>query len=392
MNPVPFLDGIFFSFKPTMAQAKKYHIIIIGGGLAGLTTALHLARKNLSVCLVEKNTYPHHKVCGEYVSNEILPYIKSLGIDPISVGAQQISRFKITDERGAVISANLPLGGFGISRYAFDNLFYKAIVNQVAILFDTVEKVDFDGTHFSITTQKKEALEAEYVVGAFGKRSNIDAFLNRKFMRQKSPWLGVKAHYQMDFPDDTVALHNFKGGYCGLSKTETGSVNACYLATFKAFKKYGDLEIFQKKVLAKNRHLEAFYRHARPLFKRPLTISQISFQEKRPVEKHIFMVGDSAGLIHPLCGNGMAMAIRSAQIFSEMFLENFEKGTMNREAMEQQYTAQWHHEFNERLKAGRLIQRLLMSPYASKAGFLLAKTFPSIVPRLIEKTHGNLNS
>lgn len=383
------MDGIFFSFKPAMAHSHTYDILIIGGGLAGLTTALHLAKRNLSVCLVEKNEYPHHKVCGEYVSNEVLPYLASLGIDPFSEGAKQISRVKITDERGAAITTKLPLGGFGISRFAFDNLLFKAIVNRVDVFFDTVEKVNFHQDHFRITTLKKETIKAGFVIGAFGKRSNIDTFLNRKFMRQKSPWLGVKAHYEMDFPDDTVALHNFNGGYCGLSKTETGSVNACYLATYKAFKKYGDLQVFQKKVLCQNPYLEAFYSRAKPLFKRSLTISQISFQEKKPVENHMFMVGDSAGLIHPLCGNGMAMAIRSAQIFSEIFLEHCQHGKMDRETVEQQYTAQWHQEFNERLRAGRRIQRLLMSPYASRAGFFLANIFPSIVPKLIEKTHGS---
>lgn len=372
-----------------MANRTKRDVVIIGGGLAGLTAALHLANNNCKVCLIEKNEYPHHRVCGEYVSNEVLPYLISLGINPFSVGAKKISKFEITDSKGAPLKASLPLGGFGISRYAFDNLLFEALKNKAEIIFDTVEKVTFEENHFSVTTKKKNVLKADFVIGAYGKRSNLDSFLNRKFMQQTSPWLAVKAHYDYDFPDDTVALHNFKGGYCGLSKTETNTVNACYLTTFKSFKKYGVIDAFQKKELSKNPYLDKFFKEAKPIFKKPLTISQVSFQKKEPVKNRIFMLGDSAGLIHPLCGNGMAMAIKSSQIFSELFLKAFQENNFDRTKLEEDYTAQWQKEFGERLKTGRFIQRILMDPFASKVGFSLAKIVPSLLPKLIIKTHGS---
>ncbi len=253
-----------------MANNKKWDIVIIGGGLAGLTIALHLSNNNCKVCLIEKNEYPHHKVCGEYVSNEVLPYLQSLGIDPLSVGAKKISKFEITDTKGIPVNANLPLGGFGLSRYAFDNLLYQSLKNKATIVFDTVEKVDFNEKQFTILTQRKDVYKADFVVGSFGKRSNIDSFLKRDFMKQNSSWLAVKNHFEYDFPDDTVALHNFKGGYCGLSKTETNAVNACYLTTFKSFKKYGEIENFQKQELSKNPFLEKFFNEAKPIFKKPL--------------------------------------------------------------------------------------------------------------------------
>src|SRR5690606_24208169 len=106
-----------------MPTKKKWDVIIVGGGLAGLTAALHLASNNQNVCLIEKNSYPHHKVCGEYVSNEVLPYLNRLGIDPFSLGAKKISNFEITNSKGVPVKTKLPLGGFGISRYCFDNLF-----------------------------------------------------------------------------------------------------------------------------------------------------------------------------------------------------------------------------------------------------------------------------
>ncbi len=375
-----------------MKVNTKKDVIVIGGGLAGLATALHLANNNVSVLLIEKNKYPNHKVCGEYVSNEVLPYLTELGINPFSLGAKKITKFTITNVQGKPITANLPLGGFGLSRYAFDNLLYEALKTKVTVVFSTAEKIEFHNNSFTVKTKSKDEYKADFVVGAYGKRANIDTFLNRNFIQQSSPWLAVKAHYKYNFPEDTVALHNFNGGYCGLSNTENGAVNACYLATYKSFKEYGNLDSFQKQVLSKNPLLADFFAQATPVFKTPLTISQVSFQKKQAVENHIFMVGDSAGLIHPLCGNGMAMAFKSAQLFSELFLDSFKSKNFNRIALEAAYTKQWQAQFNERLYIGRGIQKLLLNPMASRAGFAMMKLFPALVPLIIKKTHGNPES
>ncbi|RZK61067.1 MAG: FAD-dependent oxidoreductase, partial [Pedobacter sp.] len=69
----------------------KTEILIIGGGLAGLTASLHLNKLGFDVTLIEKSTYPQHKVCGEYISNEVLPYFNWLGIDIATFFPPQIT-------------------------------------------------------------------------------------------------------------------------------------------------------------------------------------------------------------------------------------------------------------------------------------------------------------
>lgn len=371
-----------------MTTKGPWDVLIIGGGLAGLTCALQLSKAGVQVLVIEKQPYPHHRVCGEYVSNEVLPHLNSLGIDPFAAGAKPITRFEMSTKKGALLSAELPLGGFGISRYAFDNLLYEAVKNKADILFETVESVTFSNEMFSVSTLNGKTYKAAYVVGAFGKRSQLDVSLKRSFIQQKSPWLGVKMHYQAEFPDDLVALHNFEGGYCGLSKTETDVVNACYLTTYASFKHHGNIAAFQQNVLAKNPHLAAFFSDAIPVFEKPLTISQISFEQKKPVADHIFMIGDSAGLIHPLCGNGMAMAIHGAKLFSERYLAAGQQGGIHREQLEMDYTRAWKTTFEKRLQTGRRIQSALLHPIAARVGMGLVKTMPSILPHIIKKTHG----
>src|SRR5690606_28497095 len=228
--------------------------------------------KNVKICLIEKNSYPNHKVCGEYVSNEVLPYLKSLDIDPLAYGAKNIQKFQMTNSNGTSLKADLPLGGFGLSRFAFDNFLYQSAKKSATIIFDTVESIEFKADQFTVSTKEKKIHNSQFVVGAFGKRSNLDIYLKRKFVSNRSPWLAVKNHYEYNFPDNKVALHNFKGGYCGLSKTETNVVNACYLTTLKAFKKFGDIKTFQKQELSKNPFLRNFFQEAKPVFEKPLTI------------------------------------------------------------------------------------------------------------------------
>ncbi|MGY0041475.1 NAD(P)/FAD-dependent oxidoreductase [Pedobacter sp. NJ-S-72] len=185
-------------------------ILIIGGGLAGLTTALHLQKAGIAVILIEKDTYPHHKVCGEYISNEILPYLQWLGADPAILHPSIISRLQFSTIQGNSIYTRLPLGGFGISRYKLDNFLYENFVDKGGcVIQDTVSNVVFEKNEFSVFTQTEKQFTARQVIGAYGKRSSLDLKLDRQFIQQKSPFLAVKAHYSGEFDHDLVALHNF---------------------------------------------------------------------------------------------------------------------------------------------------------------------------------------
>lgn len=365
-------------------------VLIIGGGLAGLTAGIHLAKSDLRVILLEKHTYPQHKVCGEYVSNEVLPYLQYLGIGIEELKPAQIHRFLLSTAAGKTIESKLPLGGFGVSRHALDH-FLANTARQAGVVIDQqadVTDVTFARDGFTATTSAKKSYTAKIVIGAYGKRAQLDKRLKRAFFQKESPWLGVKAHYQANLPGDQVALHNFEGGYCGLSQVENGTVNACYLANHHSFKRFRNVDVFQKQVLSRNPFLRDFFAEATPVFDKPLTISQISFSRKEPVENHMLMCGDTAGLIHPLCGNGMAMAIHSAKLASELIIQFFKGQMANRLSLERQYAAAWSAEFKGRLLAGRVVQSILTSPGITSALLKGLHLAPVLLPLIIRQTHG----
>ena len=372
-----------------MNKLPNFDVIIIGGGLAGLTNAIHLSKFNRQVLLIEKDSYPKHKVCGEYISNEVLPYLNSLGIDPINEGAKQITEVQVSTTKGNLIKGELPLGGFGMSRYFLDNLLIKkAQLNGVQVLKDSVDSIVFENEVFTVRTKDSKLYQSKITIGAFGKRSKLDLKMNRKFIKKKSPYLAVKIHVEGNFPENLIALHNFKGGYCGVSKVENNSINLCYITEYKSFKKFKTISEFQKQVVFKNKHLKKIFEETNPVFKKPLTISQISFETKNPVENHIIMCGDTAGMIHPLCGNGMGMAISSARLASERILQFLNGEIQTREELEKQYFKDWNREFKIRLSAGHFIARLFRNQTILQIVYSILKITPFLLPKMIKFTHG----
>ena len=368
---------------------KTFDIVIIGGGLAGLCNAIHLSKKDKSVLLIEKNEYPKHKVCGEYISNEVLPYLNFLDVNPFDFGAVKIKEFQLSTAKNNLISAKLPLGGFGISRYQLDFILSeKAKENGVTILEDSVINVVFKNDVFSIETKENKIYNSKITIGAFGKRSLLDVKMERDFIKKKSPYLGVKIHVKGDFREDLVALHNFKGGYCGVSKVENNAINLCYITNYSSFKKYKNIEDFQEKVVFKNSFLKEIFKNSEAIFDKPLTISQISFETKKPVENHILMCGDSAGMIHPLCGNGMSMAIQSAQLASILILNYLNGEVVSRNELEKQYIRQWNRKFSLRLKAGHFIAMLFRKDKIAAILLQILKKLPFLLPIIIKQTHG----
>jgi len=124
------------------------------------------------------------------------------------------------------------------------------------------------------------------------------------------------------------------------------------------------------------------------LFNRPEVINEISFETKGPVENHILMAGDAAGMIAPLCGNGMAIAIRSAKMLSEAVIP-FCDNKIGRREMEEHYRREWEGMFRFRLWFGRTIQRLLGHPKASAFAVKIARASPFVAEQIVRMTHGS---
>lgn len=367
-----------------------YDFVIIGGGLGGLTAALILGKAGAKVALLEKNAYPFHRVCGEYVSNETLPLLASLGINPFDWGAVAINSLQITSPKGNTLELPLKSGGFGISRYLFDaKMAALAAANGVEIVERChVERIVRTGENlFEAINQKAQRWKARHAIAAHGKRSNIDRQFNRAFFTARSSYVGVKYHVKIVHKQDLIALHNFEGGYCGISRIEDDKCCLCYLVNGKQLKKYGSIRQLEAKILHRNPYLREIFSRAEMCYRAPKVISEVSFAPKTTVENGILMCGDAAGMIAPLCGNGMAMAVHGGALSAELLLQ-YEAGKISREELYLRYTQSWRRLFAARLWTGRQIQRFFGSPVLTEALIAVFRRIPAAAKWLIRQTHG----
>lgn len=365
-------------------------IAVVGGGLAGLVNAILLSRNGFEVTLFEKKQYPFHKVCGEYISNEVLPFLEREGLLPKDVIASSISQFQFSSVNGKSINMPLDLGGFGISRFMLDHHLVNLAKYLGVFIYEncTVSEVQSIENQFQLTTTNSENYLADIVIGAYGKNGVLDKKLERSHVNFEAPFIGVKYHVKTDFPKDLVALHNFEGGYCGISAIEDDKFNLCYLGRREDLKSTGSIEVMEDQKLKKNPFLKSLFENSDFLFEKPVVINAFSFRPKNLIENHILMSGDTAGLITPLCGNGMAMAIHSAKILSDTIIQNCNNGDIDRAKLEAQYTERWNATFKRRLWVGRQTQILFGSKFTSEMALTLMKNSPWFANRVMKNTHG----
>ena len=138
----------------------------------------------------------------------------------------------------------------------------------------------------------------------------------------------------------------------------------------------------------KNKYLKRIFERSVFLFDRPLVISNVTFESKRPVWNNILMVGDASGSIAPLCGNGMSMAFRGASILSELLIK-FLNGQIDRNELHKIYNEKWQENFKTRIKAGFYLQKLFGRNLLTNFSISALKYLPNLSKKIIRLTHGD---
>jgi menaquinone-9 beta-reductase len=356
-------------------SSNKYDVIVAGGGPAGASAAIHLAKANLKVLLIEQKTFPRAKLCGEFISPECIAHFEKLGValDMISSQPAQILETVFYSRRGRkIVVPSRWFGGnaLGLSRAVMDHhLLERAKALGVNVLENsTVSDVVEDGcgvTGVIVKAAGDPEYRASVVVDATG-RSRVLARKTSSIQSVKPSLVAFKAHLAGTRGEMTACeIYSYPGGYGGLSTVENGRSNLCFIMQASRVRRaHSDPQTVIRENLMLNRRA-AFTLERATVETDWLSVALESFGRRQPSPKPgLLAIGDSAAFIDPFTGSGMLMALESGQLVAEQIVHHLAKldernGIAN---LSESYTRAYLRTFDSRLRVCSRLRRVAFRP------------------------------
>lgn len=295
-------------------------VLILGGGLAGASAALELAQARIPVRLIERESGPHHKVCGEFLSIEAQRDLRRLGLDPLRLGAVAIDRVRLVRGNRRA-EATLPFVAQGVSRMDLDEALLEAAQREGAQVERGIRVNRLEGTEAGTSAGP---CRAETVLLATGKHDLRG--VKRAAQGAGADHVGFKMHWRLP-PRQAAELSSaielivFDGGYAGLQRITDATANLCLIVRRSRLAGSGGHWNGLLADLLHEPHIARRLGDAEPLFERPLTIANLPYGYRcdpavTASQGSLFRLGDQAAVTAPLTGDGMAIALRSARLAS----------------------------------------------------------------------------
>lgn len=298
--------------------------LVIGGGLAGAALAAELAGAGRDVLVLERETGPHDKVCGEFLSREAALYLTGLGLDLEGLGAVPIEAVRLaTGTRVAV--APLPFRAFSLSRRRLDEALLCAAEAAGA-------KVCRGARVKSLAKESGAWLarldDGQTIVGsdAFLATGKHDLKGWKRPPGTQADLIGFKLHWRLA-PREAAALDRhvelflFPGGYAGLEPVEGGLANLCLLVRRREYARVGGgWDALLAHLRAACPHLDQRLRDATPCRDRPLAIAGLPYGHVQRESGGPWRLGDQAAVIPSFSGDGMSIALHSARLAAQCSL------------------------------------------------------------------------
>ncbi len=364
-------------------------VAIVGAGPAGSTLAALLAARGVSVAIVDRDQFPRDKLCGEFISYDALPLLDALGVMPALSGAASIRRCRVVASRP--YEFELPERSLGISRMFLDDLLLRVAISRGARAFIGWSTTHLDSNAVQIERQgATQRICASVVVGAWGRWGRFDSQLGRSFVRDRSDRsFGFKRHYRNSSgPRDVIELYSFSRGYLGVNAIENCLTNICGLVHASRLDQLrGRWPAFVEAIRRERPEIDWLYSTQEPAQEGFLSSEPVIFRARAAVERNVFMIGDASGVIDPLTGNGIAMAMQSSLLAAPHLLQVLGRSGDRQEA-ERRYIVEHRRLFAPRIRWSRRVASLLSQPRLVDAA-IAALRAPAIGRFLFDRTRAS---
>jgi hypothetical protein len=259
-------------------------IDVIGGGPAGAMAAIAARHDGADVRVFEKSGFPRHKVCGEFLSPDILMLLRRAGCETEFLALRPAAIRTMHLHFGSrLVRHALPQPAYGLSRYALDRL----LLDRAAAL----------GAEVVRETRTPRAVHRPLVL-ANGRTAQG---------RAGERLFGFKAHYRGGTADDTVALFFFDGCYVGVSAVENAEINVCGLAPERLLR---DCAFEPDRLLERCQPLQQRMQGLDRVFEWLTTGPLVpGLPPRKAPEPLTYPAGDALGFIDPFTGSGILNAM-----------------------------------------------------------------------------------
>ena len=356
--------------------------VIIGGGPAGASAAIQLARAGREVTLIERNAGAADKVCGDFLSAEAIGALASLGVDVSDLAPARIDAVRLVHGNRKA-SVRLPFPALGLTRRALD----EALLRQAALSGATILRGHavrrIDHAHGAIRVDRGPAgtLVAETVFLASGKHDLRGAGRAGQNTRPGTRLVGMKMYYALD-PRQRIALRGlvelilFAGGYAGLQLVESDQAVLCVLmpdARLRAAD--GQWDRLLDRLVRECPHLADRLAGARPLRERPLAIAGLPYGYTHMPELQdapgLFRLGDQAAVIASLTGDGVALALGSAALACRAWLVEGSAASA--------YHGAWARHIAPQMRLSSFLHRACLAPGVQPWLLRLCRRWPQVM-------------
>ncbi len=373
-------------------------ILIVGGGVAGASLAIRLASQGLDVIVVEKDKFPRHKLCGEFVSPECLKHFDELGVleNILESGGDAIRETRFFSESGKSVSVPSEWfsggagGALGISRAEMDFQMMEKAREAGATVFEESRVTGVDVTEIridSVTVKNssgdRKKLHADLIVDATGRARVLGKLIERQTnsapTKTKLKHVAFKAHFENAKLEQGVCeIYFFRGGYGGLNYVENGAANHCFIVSSKVAREFnGDAERILSEVIFKNKRAFDALKNADKKFDwLAVSIEKFGRQPSNDIE-NLNSVGDASAFIDPFTGSGMLMALESSRILAKLILRNRAESSFASALIKDDFEDQSRVAIKRRLGACSVIHRLSFSPMLANFVISIASLNPN---------------
>ncbi|MBI3271277.1 MAG: FAD-dependent monooxygenase [Planctomycetes bacterium] len=385
-----------------------FDVVVVGGGPGGTAAGAFLAREGFSVLVLERAAYPRPRLCGEFLSPEARGPLARLGVldRVLAAGAPPVTGALLSDPAGRYATvdfarvAGVGGPGLGVQRMLLDTLLAahaREVGAEVREEF-AVASVTIEGPARLVVRGRptgaaggaqggaaEEVFRARVVVGADG-RSSLCAADREEARRRAVPHFGIKAHFGgVEELSGRVEIHVYPGGYGGLVAVSGGVVNGCFLVKAPALKAArGDLDRVLSEVVCANPVMRRRMAGATRVDAWVSTGPLAYLAGRRPLPGTL-LVGDAAGFIDPFTGEGMAMALRGAEVAARHVAAAVRAGGVTPE-LAGAYQAERRSEFRRRLFVARLLRAVATRPRVARVAVPMLARVPALGRLLVGAT------